>query len=225
MDPGPRMVPTSGSFSTPLPSAQQLDGQPSAAYSLHGHVPPGPTYQPMFQSPVALHAQWPTPGVAYMPMAMPSQQLQAAQPPLDASRADVAALTTQLAAAVSEIGRLSNVMGSAPSPTLQQQLVQPVHLASLGVPPTPTKPAPPPSWHPASSSAVFATITSSTSEAGDDVGVERAVCVTSGQPSPLEEVQPHLQCAGAAKLTRGEERDPSVPSSSRQPTTPVACQT
>ena len=119
MDPGPRMVPTSGSFSTPLPSAQPLDGQPSAAYSLHGHghVPPGPTYQQLFQSPVALHAQWPTPGVSYVPLAMPSQQhIQAAQPPLDAARADVAALTTQLAAAVSEIGRLSNIMGSAPSP-------------------------------------------------------------------------------------------------------------
>ena len=115
MDRGPSMVPTSGSFSTPMStSARQSGGQPGAAYPQCGPLPP----ESLFGRPSELSAQWPTPGVAYasFPGALSSQQQPAMHMPPDAAQAEIAALTAQLAAAMGEIRHLSNIVRSAASP-------------------------------------------------------------------------------------------------------------
>ena len=68
-DPGPRMVPTSGTFFTPecAPHASSNGAAMGAAYPASGQLPT----DAVLQMPLFGAAQWPTPGAAYRPFAPP----------------------------------------------------------------------------------------------------------------------------------------------------------
>ena len=147
----------------------------------------------VLQSPVAMHSQWPTPGVAYVPMPhmqpqytqSPYMQPQHTQSPaLDASRAEVAELTAKLAAATGEIERLASIMRGVQQP-MPYGYDQPYVPLGLLTAPSMARPSP------SRSATSFATITSSTSEAtGDADGVEEML--------PIPAAATHVLAAGRA---------------------------
>ena len=172
-DPGPRMVPTSGSSFTSL--SHSVAHTPLAEDSALERLLRGAP----FDTPDAGAAlpptacQWPTPGAAYRPLTMPQAQPMpcavAAAPPEPVD--EVGVLVARLAAAESEIVRLEGIVSRSGSPARRA-----------------TEWARSPSPISTHSSASFATITSSssgvTSSGGATVGA--TTYGKKGVPTALE---------------------------------------